>query len=88
MRSKPHSLRFERKMQRWRSPADLKSALEKVAVADTVAKQLSDVRDRLASRLELLTSEVVDVRRQIDSAGQRDGSDETRRLYLDLLESA
>ncbi len=57
-------------------------------MADTVAKQLSDVRDRLASRLELLTSEVVDVRRQIDSAGQRDGSDETRRLYLDLLESA
>ena len=77
--------------------ADLNSALARIAAdsggltraaaADAVAAQLSDVRDRLASRLELLTSEVSDVRRSI-SAGGQDGSDETRRLYLDLLESA
>ena len=66
----------------------LKSALASVALADTVAAQVADARDRLASRLELLTSELNDVRRSIDSAGQQDGSDETRRLYLDLLESA
>ena len=66
----------------------VESALTRVALADTVATQLLDVRDRLASRLELLTSEVDDVRRRVDSAGQQDGSDETRRLYLDLLESA
>jgi Macrocin-O-methyltransferase (TylF) len=68
--------------------ADLKSALTRVALADTVASQLSDVRDRLASRLELLTSEVSDVRRRVGPSGQPDGSGETRRLYLDLLESA
>jgi Macrocin-O-methyltransferase (TylF) len=68
--------------------ADLKSALTRVALADTVAAQLSDVRDRLASQLELLTSEVNEVRRRVDSAGQPKGSGETRRVYLDLLESA
>jgi hypothetical protein len=64
--------------------ADVKTALTRVASSD----QLADARDRLAGRLELLTSELVDVRRSIDSAGQQDGSDETRRLYLDLLEAA
>ncbi len=90
--------------------ADLKVALGRVALADTVGTQLGDVRDRLAAvvgaqatavgaqiadardrlagRLELLTSEFDDVRRRIDSAGRQGGSDETRRLYLDLLESA
>jgi hypothetical protein len=67
---------------------DLKSMLTRVALADTVATQLSDAHDRLASRLELLTLEVSDVRRRVDFRGQQDGSDETRRLYLDLLESA
>jgi hypothetical protein len=64
--------------------AEVKTALTRVASSD----QLADARDRLAGRLELLTSELVDVRRSIDSAGQQDGSDETRRLYLDLLEAA
>ena len=68
--------------------ADLKSALTRVALADTVARQLSEARDRLASRLELLTSDVNEVRRRVDSAGQPKGSGETRRIYLDLLESA
>ena len=67
--------------------ADLKSALTPVALADTVAAQLSDARDRLASRLELLTFEINDVSRKVGSSGQQNGSDETRRLYLDLLES-
>jgi hypothetical protein len=70
-----------------RVEADLNSALRGVALADTVAIQLSDARDRLASRLELLTSEVKDVGRSIASAGGHCGSNETRRLYLDLLES-
>ena len=64
--------------------ADVKTALTRVAFSD----QLVDARDRLASRLELLTSEVDDLRRGLNSAGQQDGSDESRRLYLDLLESA
>jgi hypothetical protein len=68
--------------------ADLKSALTRVALADTVASQLSEARDRLASRLELLTSEVNEVRRKVDLAGQPEGSGETGRMYLDLLESA
>jgi hypothetical protein len=67
---------------------ELKNALTSVALADTVAAQVADARDRLASRLELLTSELSDVRRSINSAGQQDGSNETGRLYLDLLESA
>jgi hypothetical protein len=70
-----------------RVAADLNSALTRVALADTVAAQLSDARDRLASRLELLTSEVHDVRRSIDPAGRGVGSDGIR-LYLDLLEMA
>ena len=37
----------------------LKSALTSVALADTVAAQVADARDRLASRLELLTSRAV-----------------------------
>ena len=45
------------------------------------------MRDRLSSRIELLTSEVDEVRRKVDPAGRQSGSDETRRLYLDLLES-
>ena len=61
---------------------------ERAAIAADVKTALADARDRLASRLELLTSELIDVRRSIDSAGQQDGSDGTRRLYLDLLESA
>ena len=66
---------------------DIKSALSQVALADTVGAQLTDARDRLASKLELLTSDVNDVRRRVDPAGRQEGSDETRRLYLDLLES-
>jgi hypothetical protein len=65
----------------------VESALTRMALADTVAEQLSDARDRLSSRLELLTLEVSDVRRN-ESQGRQDGSDESRRLYLDLLESA
>ena len=64
--------------------ADVNTVLTRVAFSD----QLADARDRLASRLELLTHELFDVRRSIDSAGRQIGSDETRRLYLDLLESA
>ncbi len=64
--------------------ADVDTVLTRVAFSD----QLADARDRLASRLELLTHELFDVRRSIDSAGRQIGSDETRRLYLDLLESA
>lgn len=63
--------------------AHVSSALEA-----QVKSAVIDVRDRLASRLELLTSEVSDVRRSIDSSGLGGGSDESRRLYLDLLESA
>ena len=66
----------------------VEGALTRVASADTVAAQLSDARDRLASRLELLTLEVSDVRRRVDAPRQQNGSDETRRLYLDLLETA
>ena len=47
----------------------LKSALSSVALADTVAAQVADARDRLASRLELLTSELNDVRRSFDFCG-------------------
>ena len=68
--------------------ADLKNALTGVALADAVAGQVSDARDRLASRLELLTFELDSVRRRIHSPGQDGGSNESRRLYLDLLESA
>src|ERR1700735_4032282 len=53
---------------------ELKNALTSVALADTVAAQVADARDRLASRLELLTSELSDVRRSINSAGAQDGS--------------
>ncbi len=60
------------------------TALTRVAFS----AELADARDRLASRLELLTSELIDVRRSVDSAGQQDGSHETRHLYLDVLESA
>jgi O-methyltransferase len=67
---------------------DLKSALSPVALGDVVAAQIADARDRLASRLEILTFEVVDVRRRIGAAGRQNASDETGRLYLDLLESA
>src|SRR5271166_1721761 len=66
----------------------VEGALTRVASADIVAAQLSDARDRLASRLELLTLEVSDVRRRVDAPRQQNGSDETRRLYLDLLETA
>jgi hypothetical protein len=83
--------------------AELIPALTRLAQADTVAAQVadardrlasklalltSDARDRLASRLELLTSDVSDVRRRMDASDRHDGSDGTRRLYLDLLESA
>jgi hypothetical protein len=71
---------------------DLKTELSQVAAtalknALSQGAQLTDARDRLASKLELLTSDVDDVRRRVDSAGRQEGSDETRRLYLDLLES-
>ena len=66
---------------------DVNSAV-KGALGDTLAIHLSEARDRLASRLELLTYEVTDLRSSINCASRQDGSDETRRLYLDLLEPA
>ena len=58
------------------------------ALTAELQSALTEVHNRLAGRLELLTSEVNDMNRRAYSAGQQDGSDETRRLYLDLLQSA
>jgi hypothetical protein len=66
---------------------ELKAGIGNIATKDTMMMLLGDVRDRLASRLEVLTAEIYDARR-VSGKGREKGSARVRRLYLDLLESA
>ena len=65
--------------------ADLKASIGSAASADLVASQVADARDRLASRLEVLTAELSELRRA-EPRGRN--TKNARRLYLDLLEAA
>lgn len=66
---------------------EVRTGLANTAQGTMVTIQLSEARDQLAGRLELLTGELATLRRGIE-AKPDSGSLAARTLYLDLLEAA
>ncbi|CAO4173743.1 TylF/MycF/NovP-related O-methyltransferase [Methylorubrum populi] len=66
---------------------EVRTGLASAAQSTMVTIQLSEARDQLAGRLELLTGEIATLRRGIEAKPDA-GSLAARTLYLDLLEAA
>lgn len=66
----------------------IRTQLTQLLGATASAQDVTDTRDRLSSRLQILAYDVDAIRRGLTSADDGSGSEAARRLYLDLLESA